>query len=192
MSLGPSVRDVGRAVLTGGRRLASMASEYTASSDERDESASTGAEPDPGAAADAPETPEETERAGDPARRIGAVVSAVDPKYTAKVAVDGTKRGLRAGPYGAVAGAGAGVLYGVYASNREDFDPEEFSDPVSNHLPVEELKSEYATAASGYRYGKRFGLYGGAVGTALGAGVDVMVRDGDEDGGGPDEDGDTR
>ena len=28
--------------------------------------------------------------------------------------------------------------------------------------------------------------------TALGAGVDVMVRDGDEDGGGPDEDGDTR
>jgi hypothetical protein len=148
-----------------------MASEYTDSSGSSDELAS----------ADDSKTPSETERAGDPARRIGAVVSSVDPKYTAKVAADGTKRGLRAGPYGAVAGAGAGVLYGVYASNREDFDPEEFSDPVSNHLPVEELKDEYATAASGYRYGKRFGLYGGAVGTALGAGVDVMVQDDEDD-----------
>jgi hypothetical protein len=164
-----------------------MASEYAASSEEPDESASVGSDPE--ASADDSET-DGTADAGEVARRIGAIASSADPKYTAKVAVDGTKRGLRAGPYGAVAGASAGVLYGVYASNREDFDPEEFSDPVSNHLPVEELQSEYATAASGYRYGKRFGLYGGAVGTALGAGVDVMVRGEDEeaaDDGDPDD-----
>lgn len=180
MSLGPSIRDVGNAVVAGGRRLASMASEYATSSDEEDDSTLTGTESDTETTANGSETADESDHSGDPARRIGAVVSEVDPKYTAKVAVDGTKRGLRAGPYGAVAGASAGLIYGVYASNREDFDPEEFSDPINNHLPVEELKSEYATATSGYRYGKRFGLYGGAVGTALGAGIDVMVRDGDE------------
>jgi hypothetical protein len=112
----------------------------------------------------------------DLADQIGAFAESVDPGYTARAAYDGTKRGVQFGPYGALVGAGAGVLYGAFESAQEEYDPDDPSIPVDEYLPdqVNELRSRYATAAAGYRYGGRLGTYGRVVGTAIGAGIDVV------------------